>query len=178
MNKKMVLLLKWGIFSLVGFALLCFCFLFFGPAITPLILPSYDDYNYNYYQRQSKVNNLIFNKLSEAVKVKITFPEKFLNNAQAIQIVVEDPEKVELCRQFIQSNPDGWAAWNNYKSQAKLETFAIDFYDSSDSYLDSYQIGLNRVIYDSHWKYVDDEKLTSLLQNLGIWDTYEKLKAH
>ncbi|NJN99353.1 MAG: hypothetical protein HC875_37275 [Anaerolineales bacterium] len=178
MNRKTVFLLKWGIFSLVSFALLCFCFLFFGPAISSFIVPSYDDYDYDYYQQQSKFNNLVFNRLSEATKVKITFPRKFLNNAQAIRVAVENPENVELSKQFIQSNSDGWAVWNDYKGQARLETFTLDFYDNSDNYLDSYQIGLNRVIYDSYWKYVQDEKLIPLLQNLGIWDTYEKLKAH
>jgi hypothetical protein len=121
------------------------------------------------YRLLSKTKGAKFDRFDEAAKVVVSD----LLELDPFKAVINDPEKVDLARQFIQRYPDGWVTGDT-KFTRPSPIMVVDFYDRNDHFLNRYGIGRDRtLIYPlsaayGNWKLIGKEKMKPLIEALGI----------
>ena len=113
------------------------------------------------------VNNIKFDGVDEATKIVVS---DFLE-LHPFKAIIEDPDKVEFAKQFIQRYPNGWV--NERKFNGPTYVIRVEFYDDNDRPLNEYGIGDDKALVYStslfgNWRLVEKEELRLLVDILGI----------
>jgi hypothetical protein len=121
------------------------------------------------YRLLDKVNDVRFQGFDAATKIIVSDHLEL----DPFEVVIDDPEKVELARQFVQRYPDGWVGGDT-KFTRPSPVIRVDFYDDDNHFLNGYGIGRDRaLIYPlsaayGNWKLVGKEELRPLIEALDI----------
>lgn len=147
--------------------------------LVPLI---WNDANLSYfrtihsYSRRSQISGfkLHFN-VDQATKIEVR-PEINAQNSFTEKIIIEDPGKIKLAKQFIQDHADGWLKRKDL-DLLPLPIATIVLYDSNNRKLDEFAIGRGNVLLeserstiDTYWKYVEDDQLSFFIEVLDLSD--------
>jgi hypothetical protein len=128
------------------------------------------------YARRSQTSGikLHFN-VDQATKIKVR-PEINAQNSFTEKIIIEDPGKIKLAKQFIQDHADGWLKRKDL-DLLPLPIATIVFYDSYNRKLDAFAIGGGNILLaskrstiDTYWKYVENDQLRFFIEVLGLPD--------
>ena len=122
------------------------------------------------------IDGLKFEELDEATKIVIAFayyPSASSGSQPRSKIEIDDPEKIEVARNFIKKYPDGWITPFGTPPPGVL--FNIEFW-AEDRYLSVYGVGSvdsgekerGFLEYRQTIKFIEPQERTVLLERLQI----------